>query len=179
MSDPTLQQLLDWVQSHWFGKYRGVVTDTQDSASMGRIEVQVPAVLGDVRVWAMPCVPYAGDGVGFWFIPDVGAGVWVEFEGGDPCFPIWSGCFWGDGQAPADANPAVKVLETAVMVLQAKDDDKEVVIERKDGAKTTMTDTLLSDAIFLWPLLASRRFLKIGKFLIPNSTEETLDLPSK
>ncbi len=26
---------------------------------------------------------------------------WVEFEGGDPNFPIWSGCFWGTGEVPA------------------------------------------------------------------------------
>ena len=49
----------------------------------------------------MPCVPYAGDGVGFKFLPAPGSGVWVEFEGGNLNHPIWSGCFWGDDEVPA------------------------------------------------------------------------------
>ena len=69
---------------------------------LGRVQVSVPAVLGDGRLsWAMPCVPYAGSQVGFFAIPPVGANVWVEFEGGDPDYPIWSGCFWGTGEVPA------------------------------------------------------------------------------
>ena len=28
-------------------------------------------------------------------IPAIGSGVWVEFEHGDPDYPIWVGCFWG------------------------------------------------------------------------------------
>ena len=50
--------------------------------------------------WALPAVPYAGDGVGFFMIPPIGASVWIEFEHGDPDYPIWTGCFW------ADAGPA-------------------------------------------------------------------------
>ena len=51
--------------------------------------------------WAYPSVPYAGLQTGFYAIPPVGANVWVEFEGGDPDHPIWTGCFWGPGEAPA------------------------------------------------------------------------------
>jgi len=40
-------------------------------------------------------------GVGLFFLPPKGANVWVEFEGGDPDYPIWSGCFWSDGEVPA------------------------------------------------------------------------------
>ena len=28
--------------------------------------------------------------------------------------PIWSGCFWYDGQLPSDAAPAVKVIVTKI-----------------------------------------------------------------
>ena len=52
----------------------------------------------------MPCAPFAGSGVGFFALPPVGANVWVEFEGGDPDYPIWSGCFWGAGEVPAHAG---------------------------------------------------------------------------
>ena len=66
----------------------------------GRVQVSVPAVLGDGQLsWAEACVPYAGDSVGLFVVPPVGANVWVEFEGGDPAYPILGGCFWGPGEA--------------------------------------------------------------------------------
>jgi uncharacterized protein involved in type VI secretion and phage assembly len=61
----------------------------------------------------MPCVPYAGDGVGVAFLPEVGSGVWIEFEGGDVSYPIWVGCYWRDGEQPPDAAPDVKAIVTA------------------------------------------------------------------
>jgi len=87
----------------FFGKYRGKVENNVDSMlQLGRIQVSVPDALGEGRMsWAMPCVPYAGSGVGFFAIPPVGANVWVEFEGGNLDSPIWSGCFWGRGEVPA------------------------------------------------------------------------------
>ncbi len=44
--------------------------------------------------WAMPCVPFAGMQSGFFAVPAIGSGVWIEFEQGDPDYPIWTGCFW-------------------------------------------------------------------------------------
>lgn len=99
----------------FFGKYRGKVENNVDPQQQGRIQVSVPAVLGQGRMsWAMPCVPFAGPGVGFFAIPPRAANVWVEFEGGNPDYPIWSGCFWGLGEVPA--TPAV----AEVMVLKTQ-----------------------------------------------------------
>ena len=107
----------------FFGKYRGQVANNQDPMRLGRIQVKVPAVLGDGRQsWAMPCVPYAGKKVGFYAIPPVGANVWVEFEGGDLDYPIWSGCFWGSNEVPADPPlPEVKVFKTEGITLTMND----------------------------------------------------------
>ncbi|HIK04445.1 MAG TPA: baseplate assembly protein [Trichormus sp. M33_DOE_039] len=98
----------------FFGKYRGKVENNIDPQKIGRLQVSVPAVLGEGRnSWAMPCVPYAGVGVGFFAIPPNGANLWVEFEGGDPDYPIWTGCFWGTGEAPAiPIKDEIKVLKT-------------------------------------------------------------------
>jgi uncharacterized protein involved in type VI secretion and phage assembly len=80
----------------FFGKYRGVVTDIQDPMMIGRIKAHVPDVLGDDESgWAMPCAPFGGSGAGFFALPKVDAGVWIEFEQGDPDYPIWCGCWWG------------------------------------------------------------------------------------
>lgn len=96
----------------FYGKYRGVVTNTDDPLMLGRIQARVDDVMGlDASGWAWPCVPFAGTGMGFFAIPPVGAGVWIEFEQGDPDTPIWSGCWWGataevptEALAPPQAN---------------------------------------------------------------------------
>jgi hypothetical protein len=109
--------------STYVGKFRGKVENNIDPMQQGRIQVSVPAVLGDGTLsWAMPCVPYAGPGVGFFAIPPVGANVWVEFEGGNPDYPIWSGCFWGVGEVPAvPAIAEMKVFRTDGITLTLSD----------------------------------------------------------
>lgn len=109
--------------TQFFGKYRGQVENNIDPMMLGRVQVSVPAVLGSGSLsWAMPCSPYGGNGVGFFAIPPNGANVWVEFEAGDPDYPIWSGCFWGTGEVPAQpALPFVKVLKTDTMTLKLDD----------------------------------------------------------
>jgi uncharacterized protein involved in type VI secretion and phage assembly len=110
--DRLLFELADRLHNRFYGKYRGIVTAV-DQATL-RIKATVPAVLGTTPTgWCLPCVPYAGPGAGFFFIPDAGAAVWIEFEGGDVSYPIWSGCFWRAGELPADAAPATRGLVTA------------------------------------------------------------------
>ena len=80
----------------FWGKYRGLVTDNQDPLMTGRVRAKVPDVLGDKESgWAMPCAPFGGSQVGMFCVPIVGAGVWIEFEHGDPDYPIWAGCWFG------------------------------------------------------------------------------------
>jgi hypothetical protein len=106
----------------YFGKYRGTVVNNVDPMVRGRVQVAVPAVLGDGRLsWAEPCVPYAGDQVGLFAVPPVGANVWVEFEAGDPAYPILAGCFWGTGQVPGTGLPTTKVLKTDGITLTLED----------------------------------------------------------
>jgi hypothetical protein len=109
--------------TRFYGKYRGQVENNVDPQQMGRIQVSVPAVLGEGSLsWAMPCTPYAGPGVGLFAIPPNGANVWVEFEGGDPDYPIWSGCFWGLGEAPVmPALAFTKALVTDGITLKLDD----------------------------------------------------------
>jgi hypothetical protein len=107
----------------FFGKYRGRVENNLDPNQQGRLPVSCAAVLGEGKhSWALPCVPFAGKGVGFFMLPLKGANVWVEFEGGDPDYPIWSGCFWNKGEAPAKpAQAEMKVLKTDGVTLTIND----------------------------------------------------------
>jgi uncharacterized protein involved in type VI secretion and phage assembly len=140
MADDIVDRLLDAATRRFYGKYRGVVTDNMDPTQRGRLQVTVPAVMGETPVWAMPCVPYAGQSVGFFALPDVNTGVWVEFEAGNPDFPIWVGCFWGSGQIDAaDAVPSVKFFKTTALTIRIDDNTGELVIENMAGSKITLS----------------------------------------
>lgn len=84
------------VGEKFYGKYRGTVVNNLDPMQLGRIQVMVPDVFGlSISSWAMPCVPIAGKQQGIFVLPQVGSGVWIEFEQGEPDYPIWVGGFWG------------------------------------------------------------------------------------
>jgi hypothetical protein len=95
-----------------YGKYRGIVFNNTDPLNMGRIQATVVDVLGEVPTsWATPCAPVAGINAGFFAVPMVGSGVWIEFEAGDVSRPIWTGGYWAVGEAPM-APPAAPPLPT-------------------------------------------------------------------
>jgi hypothetical protein len=100
--------------TQYFGKYRGLVTNNLDPNRMGRVQVSCSQVLElNVMAWAMPCVPFAGAGEGFYMIPNIGSNVWVEFEGGNPERPIWTGGFWTEQTIPTRAVlPTVRTITT-------------------------------------------------------------------
>lgn len=131
MADDTPSAIQAAQGGRFFGKYRGKVENNVDTKGRGRIQVAVPEVLGEhVSVWALPCVPYAGKGVGFHSIPPVDANVWVEFEAGNLRYPIWAGCFWGDGDIPsADADPNILFLRTGKTVIRIDDKAGEILIQ--------------------------------------------------
>lgn len=140
MQDETLSAVEAAQGGRFFGKYRGQVAGNVDGAGRGRLQVIVPEVLGEnVTVWALPCVPFAGPGVGFHALPPVGANVWVEFEAGNLRYPIWAGCFWADGDMDtADTGPDTLFLRTERAAIRIDDASGEVLIET-GSAKVTLT----------------------------------------
>ncbi len=124
-ADEILARLVERIEGRYFGKYRGQVTDNNDPDSLGRIKAKVPRLLGDEETgWALPCFPYGGASEqGLFAMPDVGAGVWIEFEGGDLSYPIWSGTWYTSGAIPESATPGQKVYKTASGHKIVLDDD--------------------------------------------------------
>lgn len=64
-------------RNRWYGKYRAFVRDNNDPERLGRIRLEIPAVLGSGREnwseWAAPCFPYGGnDDTGMFLIPEEG-----------------------------------------------------------------------------------------------------------
>jgi hypothetical protein len=104
----------------FLGKYRGTVVNNIDPEQRGRLNVMVPDVLSLVpSSWAEPCTPLAGPTgppMGVYLVPPIGAGVWVEFEQGDPDYPIWVGCRWGaPSDVPAIAHAGLPVSPSIVL----------------------------------------------------------------
>jgi uncharacterized protein involved in type VI secretion and phage assembly len=138
----------------FIGKFRAKVTDNMDPLGKARLRVTAADVLdGKDLGWALAAVPYGGDGVGFFFIPPKGADVWVEFEQGDPDYPIWTGCFWPEtplgGPSPPRPSgsppgipvpPSTKMLKTDYVTITITDAPGmgSLTIETKDGMKIVM-----------------------------------------
>jgi hypothetical protein len=115
-------------QKQYYGKYRGVVTNNQDPNEQGRIQAKVPVVFGEASSpWALPCVPYYKSSVAVSDIPDIGMGIWIEFEGGDSRYPVWTGCW---SMQPVQGR--VTIRATNKIVIDAP--SIELVAGAKDAA---------------------------------------------
>ena len=101
----------------FFGKFRGTVVNNIDPLQIARIQALVPDVLGLLpSSWAMPCVPVAGPNMGIFTVPPIGAGVWIEFEKGDPEYPIWVGGYWGSvAETPALAKAVPPIFSSITL----------------------------------------------------------------
>ena len=101
----------------FFGKYRGTVFNNVDPMQMGRIQAIVPDVTNAIPTsWALPCLPMTGIQAGVFTVPAIGAAVWMEFEQGNPDYPIWTGGFWGSAaEVPALALATPPALQSIVL----------------------------------------------------------------
>jgi len=136
----------------FYGKYRGTVVTNVDPMQLGRIQAIVPDVSSLIpSTWAMPCFPIAGKQMGAYVIPQVGAGVWIEFEQGDPDHPIWTGCYYGaTAEVPAlalagnPASPNIVLQSTAQNSLVISDlpgPTGGIMLKSTTGATIIVNDT--------------------------------------
>jgi hypothetical protein len=140
----------------FYGKYRATVVNNLDPEQRGRIQAMVPTVSNVMLTnWAMPCVPMAGKEQGVFMVPQIGAGVWIEFEGGDPDKPIWVGGYWGSmaevpklALAPPPIPPGQNIviqstLQNMVMISDAAPTPVTggIVLKSTTGAMIVVNDT--------------------------------------
>ena len=136
----------------YYGKYRGTVVNNVDPMQIGRLLVIVPDVLNiNLSSWAMPCLPVGGMQMGIFSVPPIGAGVWIEFEQGDPDYPIWTGCFYGSmAEVPAMAKlvpPAVPgitmqtVLQNGIVISDVPGPTGGIVLKSSAGAALIVNDS--------------------------------------
>lgn len=173
--DPALgdghRERVERLENQYFGKYRGVVIDNKDPQQLGRVRVWVPSLFpqdpdagsggglpgGDdpcVSDWAWPCVPFGGLAEqGSFFVPEIEAKVWVEYEEGNLDNPIWVGTFWsapgGSTEIPTEAQdmpdnePRRRVLKTPsghVVEFSDVEGSETITVRHKDGAVLRMDE---------------------------------------
>jgi uncharacterized protein involved in type VI secretion and phage assembly len=162
VNNDLLARLVERVEGRFYGKYRAMVADDADPERRGRLRLRIPAVLGAevVSGWALPCAPYGGSADrGFFFIPEKDSTVWVEFECGDPDYPVWVGTFWGkpggssEAPKPGDEQepPTRKLLRTgkgSCIEIEDKKDEEVFIIQYNDGSKKN-TVTMNKDGILI------------------------------
>jgi len=142
-----LELIEELLRKRYFGKYRGKVVDNNDAQRLGRLKVTVDGIIDNHGVWASACVPYAGPSVGFHFLPPSGALVWVEFEGGDPSFPIWTGCTWASGDLPQEVVSAdTRLIRTQQAQIVVDDTAGRVLIKNQLNASLTLADDVKAEA---------------------------------
>lgn len=135
----------------YFGKYRATVVNNVDPLQIGRIQVLCPDVSNLVpTTWATPCVPVAGINMGMFTVPMPGSGVWIEFEQGDPSFPIWVGGYWGlAAEVPLLAHlvpPAVPgitlqtTLKNGIIISDTPGPTGGIMIQTTTGAMISVSD---------------------------------------
>ncbi len=114
----------------YYGKYSGEVVRINHGDKRGHIFVKVPTVFGpDHEVEARPCMPY-----GHFMVPTPESKIWVEFEAGDPNYPIWTGVWYLADEVPDVAQldpPENRVLKTAsghTMAFMDKDGEERIAI---------------------------------------------------
>ena len=134
-------ELSDKLRHRYYGKYRGLVEDVEDGESLGRITAKVPSVYGDTpSPWALPSVPFAGNGYGLMLRPEPGDGVWIEFEGGDPSYPIWTGTWWASREAPSDSLDERVLVTPAGLKIALDDAGRTMELSHPGGATITLDD---------------------------------------
>ncbi len=136
----------------FFGKYRGTVLNNIDPMKQGRIMCMVPDVLGVIpTTWALPCLPFTGIASGMYVVPAIQAGVWVEFEHGDPDYPIWTGSWFATAaEVPpmATATPpgtqcfvVTTMLANTFMVSDTPGPTGGIMLQTNTGAMIKIDDT--------------------------------------
>jgi hypothetical protein len=108
------------------GKYKAFVRRNDDPENRGRLRCYCPQVMGspddETRWlgWAEPCFPWIGGintlDFGSPYTKQqnggVEVGVWLEFEGGNPDFPVWVGT-WLPAPVATDPNAQLDLLAAA------------------------------------------------------------------
>ena len=114
-----------------------IVKDNNDPLGMGRVRVQFlwQAKRNEMTPWIRVVQPYTGGGKGFYFIPEIGEEVLVDFEGGNAERPFVLGAHY-NGEAKSgyhNADNRVKAIHTKSGHKLIFTEDESILLTDKNG----------------------------------------------
>lgn len=127
----------------------GIVSDLDDPERLGRVKVRFPELGDQESDWARLVAPFAGDGRGAFFRPEVDDEVLVGFEHGDKRRPYVLGGLWSTADPPPDddGRPSDNnwrfITSRSGHVIKLDDTRGQEVIEivTNDGERRVVLDT--------------------------------------
>ena len=131
------------------GIITGLVKENWDEEHPGMVKVEY--FLGEtgrnLTGWVPVAVPYAGNGYGYYALPEVGTEVVLAFQMGNRNCPIVLGCIWNQQNAlpgeTANENNSVKKLLTkggCEIQLSGEKDEEQIQIQTPKGLKLLLED---------------------------------------
>src|SRR5579871_1461872 len=143
------------LDGRWTAGYLAKVVSVQDPQHLSRVQIRLLCADGvaghDGPVWARVAVPFAGDGHGAFFIPDVGDEVLATFINGDPRLPIVVGGLWNGAASPpetlggsgdkVDRWTFVGKRKTRIAIVEEQDGQATIELTTPGGVSATLQET--------------------------------------
>jgi hypothetical protein len=127
-------------EQSYFGIYQGIVADSQQTPPpLGRIFVRVPDLFGDQVIGpAWPCLPFAGNKMGFFAVPPKDTLVWIMFEMGHSDLPVWLGSFWEEEKEMPPLPQGVQQNPNSAVLICTQGGHSILLDDAKSGGGITL-----------------------------------------
>ena len=143
----------------YYGGSIGIVVDNADPRGEGRVRLRFPWFSEEMESdWVRVAQPYAGNGFGFYWVPEIATEVIVSFVQGDIRFPIVIGSLYNGRDKPAVARNGrdPKVIQTQaghrILIEDQAGQEKIEIVDAQgnnsitiDTTTNTITITALGD----------------------------------
>jgi len=129
----------------------GIVKGLNDDSGQGRILLQFPHFQdGPKSAMAPVAAPLAGNGRGFFCMPELEDEALVVFEQGDVRFPRIIGYTWNGVDKPPEAEPKNRIFLSPggnTLRFEDKDGAKKVILQSSSGHNIVLDDSSAQNSI--------------------------------
>jgi Rhs element Vgr protein len=122
----------------------GVVSKLDDPSGENRVQVTVPLLGATAGVWARLTRQYASEGVGMFFVPEIGDEVVLGYFANNPSYPVIIGSLHSSKRPPPYAAEAANNIKAIVTRSKSKiefnDEDKTISVTTPGNNKIILSD---------------------------------------